>query len=80
MRHQLRERKTFFNALQTRLRLLGPEQVLARGYSITMDAKSGKVLRNADEIKQGQRLKTRLKRGEVLSRAETGNGGENIQQ
>ena len=63
-------RKNGFAALETRLRLLGPEQVLARGYSITTDAQTGKVLREANEVKGGQRLKTRLKAGEVFSRAE----------
>ena len=62
--------KTDLRALEARLRLLGPEQVLARGYSITTDAQSGKVLREANEVKAGQRLKTRLKAGEVFSRAE----------
>jgi exodeoxyribonuclease VII large subunit len=57
-------------ALEGRLRLLGPEQVLARGYSITADAASGKVLRAAAEAKAGQRLKTRLKAGEVFSKVE----------
>jgi exodeoxyribonuclease VII large subunit len=56
--------------LGTRLRLLGPEHVLGRGYSITMDAKTGSVIRNAARIKPGQRLKTRLKAGEVISRVE----------
>jgi exodeoxyribonuclease VII large subunit len=55
--------------LEARLRLLGPEQVLSRGYSITMDAATGKVLRDAATVKQGQRLRTRLKTGEVVSRA-----------
>ena len=54
-------------SLDSRLRLLGPEQVLARGYSITTDAQTGKVLRQAKEVKAGQRLKTRLKKGEVQS-------------
>jgi exodeoxyribonuclease VII large subunit len=53
------------------LNSLGPEQVLARGYSITMDAASGKVLRDATKVKAGQKLKTRLKKGEVLSQAES---------
>jgi exodeoxyribonuclease VII large subunit len=57
-------------ALEARLRVLGPEQVLARGYSITTDAATGKVLREAREVKAGQRLKTRLKTGQVFSRAE----------
>ena len=57
-------------ALEARLRLLGPEQVLARGYSITMDAATGQVLREAKVVKSGQKLKTRLKSGEIVSRAE----------
>ena len=67
---QLREAKNQFSALESRLRLLGPEQVLARGYSITMDAASGEILRDAKKIKPGQRLRTRLKTGEVESRVE----------
>jgi len=55
---------------EARLRLLGPEQVLARCYSITMDADSGKILRDAKHVKAGQRLKTRLKTGDVISVAE----------
>ncbi len=69
-RHELRERFHAWQTLDSRLRLLGPEQVLARGYSITMDAASGKVLRDATKLKSGQRLKTRLQQGEVLSKVE----------
>ena len=70
-RHSFRRLRDQFTAMDSRLRLLGPEQVLARGYSITMDAASGKVLRDAAKVKAGQRLKTRLKVGEVRSRAES---------
>jgi exodeoxyribonuclease VII large subunit len=70
MRQQLETRRTGLGALEGRLRLLGPEQVLARGYSITADAATGKVLREAREVKAGQRLKTRLKAGEVFSAVE----------
>jgi exodeoxyribonuclease VII large subunit len=66
-RVQFKNCKNSFAATEARLRLLGPEQVLARGYSITMDAASGKVLRDADKIQAGQKLKTRLKAGEILS-------------
>lgn len=59
-----------FLTVEKHLRLLGPEQVLARGYSITMDDETGKVIRSADEVKPGQRLRTRLKRGEVRSGVE----------
>jgi len=64
---QVREAKNQFGLLESRLRLLGPEQVLARGYSITMDAVSGEILRDATKIKPGQRLRTRLKTGAVES-------------
>jgi exodeoxyribonuclease VII large subunit len=77
-RHRLRELahvrfkdlKNGLAAVESRLRLLGPEQVLSRGYSITMDAATGKVLRDAAKVKTGQKLKTRLSGGEILSRAE----------
>ena len=66
----LRNGRSRFEATETRLRLLGPEQVLSRGYSITMDAATGRVLHKAVEVKAGQKLRTRLKTGEVFSRAE----------
>jgi len=53
-----------------RLRLLSPEGVLSRGYSITMDAATGRILRDAAAVAGGQRLRTRLKKGEVRSRVE----------
>lgn len=56
-----------------RLRLLGPEQVLGRGYSITMDAATGEILRHARDVRPGQKLRTRLHHGIVGSRAEPEN-------
>jgi hypothetical protein len=38
-----------------------------------MDAETGKVLRDAAQVKPGRRLKTRLKKGEVFSKAENQN-------
>jgi exodeoxyribonuclease VII large subunit len=68
--HQLRHVRHRFSSAQDGLRLLGPQQVLARGYSITMDEATGKILRNADDAKTGQKLKTKLSNGEVGSRVE----------
>jgi exodeoxyribonuclease VII large subunit len=56
--------------LEARLHSLGPEQVLARGYSITTDSATGKVLRRAQDAKAGQKLRTRLADGEVSSLVE----------
>ncbi|HZL12620.1 MAG TPA: exodeoxyribonuclease VII large subunit, partial [Verrucomicrobiae bacterium] len=69
----LKLRREQLRQIQKQLNLLGPEQVLARGYSITTDAASGKVLRDAEKIKSGQKLKTRLAKGEIFSRMETAN-------
>jgi exodeoxyribonuclease VII large subunit len=54
-------------SLIARLQLLGPEQVLARGYSITRDAATGRILRDAAETAPAQKLATRLQTGEVSS-------------
>jgi exodeoxyribonuclease VII large subunit len=52
--------------LQAALGGLDPAAVLARGYSITHD-EGGTVLRDAANVKEGERLRTRLAKGEVLS-------------
>jgi len=70
---RFRDLKTQLAAAESRLQLLGPEQVLSRGYSITMDAATGKVLRDAQKVNAGQKLKTRLQTGELLSRADKSN-------
>ena len=68
--HRLQSWHDQIAALEAQLRLLGPEQVLSRGYSITMEAETGKVVREAGQVKGGQRLRTRLKVGEVVSTIE----------
>jgi len=78
-RHRMREWKNRLGTVETRLRLLGPEQVLARGYSITMDGETGKVLREAKATGKGKKIRTRLKSGEIISTVESGETGEVIQ-
>ena len=70
LRHQLQRLRYCLGGLQDRLRLLAPEQVLGRGYSITMDAQTGRIIRNAAEAQPGQRLRTRLATGAIQSIAE----------
>ncbi len=70
---QLPSRREALRQLARRLKALGPEQVLARGYSITTDVATGKVLRDAAKVKPGQKLKTRLAKGIVSSQAEAAN-------
>ena len=64
---RLKARREALRQLERRWHALGPEQVLARGYSITMDAVTGTVLRRASQASQGQRLRTRLQKGEISS-------------
>jgi exodeoxyribonuclease VII large subunit len=47
---------------------ISPLATLQRGYSITLRANSGKVLRRADECVVGDILETRLARGRLFSR------------
>lgn len=48
------------------LKLLGPEGILARGFSYTTDA-NGRVLMDADDVKPGEAITTRLAKGTVSS-------------
>ena len=64
---QLALRREQLVALTSRLRLLSPENVLARGYSITTDAATGAVIRDAAQTAPGTKLRTRVQRGEVES-------------
>jgi exodeoxyribonuclease VII large subunit len=53
--------------LSARLSLLSPQNVLNRGYSITLDAATGTVIRAANQVSAGQRLRTQLSSGELQS-------------
>ena len=64
--HRLRGGEAKLARLQAGLAGLDPQAVLQRGYSITYGA-SGAVLRDAAQAKPGERLRTRLARGEVES-------------
>lgn len=57
--------------LGARLTSLGPQSVLARGFSITFDAE-GRVLRSPAQVRPGEVLHTRLAEGEVASRVVAG--------
>ena len=69
-RHALQSQRQQLREMETRLRLLSPEQVLERGFSITRDAATGAVLRDTDRVNPGQKLKTRLQHGEMVSTVE----------
>jgi exodeoxyribonuclease VII large subunit len=66
-RQRLKEQRAVLKAAHERLQLLSPENVLGRGYSITTDANTGKIVRDATKVRRGQRLRTRLKTGSIQS-------------
>ncbi|WP_200281761.1 exodeoxyribonuclease VII large subunit [Haloferula rosea] len=53
------------------LRALGPESAFERGFSITTDA-DGKILHSVEEVRKGQKLRTRFKDGVVESTVDEG--------
>lgn len=53
-------------AIRKLLKTLGPDSTLARGYSLTTDA-SGSIVTDSSELKCGQRLITKLAKGEFES-------------
>jgi exodeoxyribonuclease VII large subunit len=74
---EVERRRRRWEALVSRLRLLSPQNVLDRGYSLTLDAETGTLVRDAQSLSPGRRLRTRLQSGEVSSvvtRIEPGSG------
>ena len=64
----LKMRLLNFESISNRLRLLGPQQVLSRGYSITLDASTGEVVRDPAKQAPGKEIRTVLEKGELRSR------------
>ena len=68
--HRLSEKRARLDQLQAELKLLSPDQTIARGYSITTDSESGELIRNHKNLKSGQRISTRVKSGSFSSKIE----------
>ncbi len=54
------------SSLEKSLALADPERNLRLGYSLVFDAQ-GRVVRNAEDLREGERIRTRLHKGEVES-------------
>ena len=54
--------------MQEKLRLVDPQNILKRGYSVTM--MNGKVLKSVHLVKEGDFLETRLSDGSIVGRVE----------
>jgi exodeoxyribonuclease VII large subunit len=61
----VRERASGLQSRAARLSSLAPEQTLKRGYSITLDANGGGIIRGADQARKGQPVKVLLAAGRL---------------
>jgi exodeoxyribonuclease VII large subunit len=68
--HQVRKDRARLSTLADGLNHLNPLGILARGYSITRNERTGSIIKNAAEALPGDHLSTRLHRGTVFSRVE----------
>lgn len=66
----LKQRRKDLDQFEAQLNALGPSQVLARGYSITRMKKSGKIVRDAGQVHDGDKLKIQLADGEIEATAD----------
>ncbi|QOV91862.1 exodeoxyribonuclease VII large subunit [Humisphaera borealis] len=60
MRQAVVSRRNVLDALTRQLDAIGPQQVLRRGYSITMRKKDRQIIRSAAEIRPGDQMITRF--------------------
>ena len=64
----IRTEKKNLSSIQEKLRLVDPQNILKRGYSLTM--LNGKIVKSIKQIKEGDLLETRLSDGMVESTVE----------
>jgi len=65
VKNRLNEEKSQLKEIEAFIKLSSPAYILAKGYSITM--KNGKAVKNAADLKHGDRISTQLSKGEVCS-------------
>ena len=70
LEYVLHEKQEALQYIVRQLELLNPLQILGRGYSVTQDAETGHILRNAKQVKVGDMLETILSSGTIESRVE----------
>lgn len=70
VKYQLERVKQRLLSVQRSIALLGPEQTLQRGYSITRKT-SGEIVQRSSEVEAGEEILTRLAEGELRSTVTT---------
>lgn len=70
IRYDFKSLSDRLDSLGKQLNGLDPGRVLERGYSVTRDAKTGRIIRSAKKIRNGQLLEVSLSDGEIKARAD----------
>jgi exodeoxyribonuclease VII large subunit len=80
MSHFLALRQAVFVKAAEKLGNLSPLAILSRGYSITFREDTGGILKDAGEVRPGQRLRTRVHRGAIVSEVKEveSHGGDEV--
>ena len=63
-------KKHSLDGAKGKLDALSPVAILQRGYSITMTYPENNIIKDASKVKSKTRIKTRLGKGEIISRTE----------
>ena len=71
MRRMLREYEGRMATIAGKIDSLSPLAVLARGYTITQDTRTGRVIRAASDARVGQSITTVFSDGAVVSKVES---------
>lgn len=64
----IRTEKRNLNSIQEKLRLVDPQNIIKRGYSLSLI--NGKIVKSVGQVKEGDRLETRLSDGMLESTVE----------
>ncbi len=67
MKVQLREQQSRLAAISGKLETLSPLGVLGRGYSLTHDQATGRLITAANQVTEGQQIATKLAQGTLVS-------------
>lgn len=66
-RGEITRHRRSLDAMDQHLQAIGPQQVLKRGYSLTINRKTGQLIRDPSQVKPGDRLTTQLSDGQIQS-------------
>lgn len=75
-RHRTKRHRDLLNSLETRLKASCHEQVLKRGFTITRLERNRKLVKKANNVREGDRLVTETADGKIASRVVDLNQGE----